>query len=104
MFLGMVDVACGDAQEIATQLECVLLSWIPDGDWWAKRVVTFAMDGASNLAVRGASARQVVDVSIIASNVFALIGRCLVLITPLGEPYHVAQVGSCIGGPWPDPC
>ena len=26
VFLGMVDVACGDAQEIATQLECVLLS------------------------------------------------------------------------------
>ena len=71
VFLGVVDVACGDAHEIATQLECVLLSWIPDRDWWAKRVATFAVGGASNLGVRGASARQVVDVSIIESNVFA---------------------------------
>ena len=63
MFLGMVDVACGDAQEITKQLECVLLTWILDRDWWAKRVVTFAVDGASNLGVRGASARQVVDIS-----------------------------------------
>ena len=91
MFLGMVDVACGDAQEIATQLECVLLSWIPDRDWWVKRVVTFAVNGASNLGVPGASARQVVDVSIIESNVFALIGRWLVLMRPLGEPCHVLQ-------------
>ena len=91
VFLGIVDVACGDAQEIATQLECVLLSWIPDRDWWAKRVVTFAVDGASNLGVRGASGRQVVDVCIIESNVFALIGRWLVLMTPLGEPCHVLQ-------------
>ena len=91
VFLGMVDVACGDAQEIATQLECVLLSWIPDRDWWAKRVVTFAVDGASNLGVRGASARQVVDICIIESNVFALIWRWLVLMTPLGEPCHVLQ-------------
>ena len=49
------------------------------------------MDGASNLGVRGASARQVVDVSIIESNVFALIGKWLVLMTPLGEPCHVLQ-------------
>ena len=91
VFLGVVDVACGDAHEIATQLECVLLSWIPDRDWWAKRVVTFTVDGASNLGVRGASARQVVDVSIIESNVFALIGKWLVLMTPLGEPCHVLQ-------------
>ena len=84
VFLGVVDVACGDAHEVATQLECILLSWIPDRDWWAKRVVTFAVDGASNLGVRGASARQVVDVSIIESNVFALIGKWLVLMTPLG--------------------
>ena len=91
VFLGVVDVACGDAHEVATQLECVLLSWIPDRDWWAKRVVTFAVDGASNLGVRGASARQVVDVSIIESNVFALIGNWLVLMTPFGEPCHVLQ-------------
>ena len=26
VFLGMLDVACGDAQDVATQLECVLLS------------------------------------------------------------------------------
>ena len=43
------------------------------------------------LGVRGASARQVVDVSIIESNVFALIGKWLVLMTPLGEPCHVLQ-------------
>ena len=91
VFLGVVDVACGDAHEVATQLECVLMSWIPDRDWWAKGVVTFAVDGASNLGVRGASARQVVDVSIIESNVFALIGKWLVLMTPLGEPCHVVQ-------------
>ena len=35
-------------------------------------VVTFAGDGASDLGVRGASARQVVDVSTIENNVFAL--------------------------------
>ena len=91
VFPGVVDVAFGDAHEIATQLECVLLSWIPDRDWWAKRVVTFAVDGASNLGVRGASVRQVVDVSVIESNVFALIGKWLVLMTPLGEPCHVLQ-------------
>ena len=67
------------------------MSWIPDRDWWAKRVVTFAMDRASNLGVRGASARQVVDVSIIERHVFALIGKWLVLMTPLGEPCHVLQ-------------
>ena len=91
VFLGVVDVARGDAHEVATQLECVLMSMILDRDWWAKRVVTFAVDGASNLGVRGASARQVVDVSIIESNVFALIGKWLVLMTPLGEPCHVLQ-------------
>ena len=68
-----------------------MLSWIPDRDWWAKRVVTFAVDGASNLGVCGASARQVVHVFVIESNVFALIGRRLVLMTPLGEPCHVLQ-------------
>ena len=91
VFLGVADVACGDAHEIATQLDCVLLSWILDLDWWAKRVATFAVDGASNHGVRGASARHVLDVSIIESNVFALIGRWLVLMTPLGEPCHVLQ-------------
>ena len=91
VFLGMVDVACGIAQEITKQLECVLVSWIRDRDWWAKRVVTFAVDGASNLGVRGAIARQVVDVSTIENNVFALIGTWLVLMTPMGEPCHMLQ-------------
>ena len=49
------------------------------------------MDGPSNLGVRGASARQVVDVSIIESNVFALSGRWFGLMTPLGVPCHVLQ-------------
>ena len=49
------------------------------------------MEGASNLGVRGASARRVVDVSIIERNVFALIGKWLVLMTPLGEPCHVLR-------------
>ena len=89
VFLGMVHVACGDAQDITNQLECVLLSWILDRDLWAKRVVTFAVDGASNLGVRGTSARQVVDVSTIENNVFALIGTWLVLMTPMGESCHV---------------
>ena len=91
VFLGIVDVACGDAQEITKQLECVLLSWISDRDWWAKRVVTFVMDWASNLRVRGASARQVVDVSTIENIVFALIGTWLVLMTLHCEPCHVLQ-------------
>ena len=91
VFLGMLDVACGDAQEIATQLECFLLSRVPDRDSWAKRVVFFAVDGASDLGVQRASAWQVVDVSTIESNVFALIGRWLVVMTPLGEPCHVLQ-------------
>ena len=91
MFLGIVDVVCGDAQEITKQLECVFLSWIPDRDWWAKRVVTFGADGASTLGVRGASARQVVDVSTIENNVFALIGTWLVIRPPLGEPCHVMR-------------
>ena len=65
--------------------------------------MTFAVNGASNLSVRGASARQVVDVSTIENNVFALIGRWLVLMTPLGEPCHVlqCQLGHALeaGGP-----
>ena len=51
----------------------------------------FAVDGASNLGVRGASARQVVDVSTIENNMFALIGTWLVLMTPMGEPCHVLR-------------
>ena len=91
VFLGMVDVAYGDAPEVTEQLESVLLTWIPDRDWSAKRVVTFAVDGASNLGVRGASARQVVDVSTVTNNVFALIGTWFVVMTPLGEHCHVLQ-------------
>ena len=91
VFLGMVDVVCGDAHEITKQLESILLYWIPHRDWSAKRVVTFAVDGASNLGVRGTSARQVVDVSTIEKNLFALIGTWLVLMTPMGEPCHVLQ-------------
>ena len=68
-----------------------MLPWIPDRDWWAKRVVSFVVDGASNLGVRGASARQVVDVSTMEINNFALIGRWSVLVTPLGELCHVLQ-------------
>ena len=49
------------------------------------------MDGASHPRVRGASARQVVDVSTIENNVFALIATWLVLMTPMGEPCHVWQ-------------
>ena len=84
VFLGMVDVACGDAQEITKHLECVQLSWIPDRGWWVKSVVTFAPDGASNLWMPGACARQVVEFSTIENNVFALIGTWLVLMTPNG--------------------
>ena len=91
VFLGMVDVACGDTQEVTKQLESVLLTWIPDRDWWAKRVVTFAVDGASNLGVWGASARQAVDVSTIENNLSALIGTWLVLMAPMGELCHVMR-------------
>ena len=77
------DVACGDAQEVTKQLESVLLTCIPDRAWWAERFVTFAVDGPSNRGVRGANARQAVDVSTIENNVFALIGTWanLVLLT-----------------------
>ena len=53
VFFGLVDVACGNAQEVTRQLESVLLTQIRDRDWWAKRVATFAVDGASNLGVLG---------------------------------------------------
>ena len=49
VFLGVVDVASGGAHEVATQLECVLLSSIPDRDWWANRVVTFVWTGLLTL-------------------------------------------------------
>ena len=44
----------------------------------------FAVDGASNLWVRGASAHQVVDVSTIENTVFVRNGTSLVLMTPMG--------------------
>ena len=91
VFLSMVDVACGDAQEVTKQLECVLLTRIPDRDSWAKWVVTFAVEGASNFGMRGASARQIVDACTIENNVCALIGTWLVPMTPMGEPCHVLQ-------------
>ena len=87
MFFGVVDVACGDAQEVTTQLE--LLTQIPDCNHWARRVATFAVDGASNLGVRGVAAQQSVDVSTIANNMVALFGICLVLTTPLGKQCHM---------------
>ena len=49
------------------------------------------MDGASNLGVRGATARQVVDVSAMEHNVFVMLVKWLCLLTPLGEPCHVVQ-------------
>ena len=91
VFLGMADVVCGDAQEVAKQVESVLLTWILERDWWAQSVVTFAVDGASNLVVRGASAQQAVDVSTIEDNVFALIGTWCVLMSPMGEHCHLLQ-------------
>ena len=91
MFLGVVDVASGEAQEVTAQVEAVLLSWMPDRAWWAQKVVAFAADGASNLGVRGATARQAVDVSAMEHNVFAMLVKWLCLLTPLGEPCHVVQ-------------
>ena len=58
-----------------------ILSWIADRDWFAKRVVTFALDRPCDLGVQGASARQVVN--IMENNVFALIGTWLAVMTPL---------------------
>ena len=52
VLLGMVDVACRDAQEVTKKLQFVLLNWIADCHWWAKKVVTFEVDGASNLVMR----------------------------------------------------
>ena len=91
VFLAVVDVASGEAQEVTAQVEAVLLSWMPDRAWWAQKVVAFAVDGASNLGVRGATARQAVDVSAMEHNVFAMLVKWLSLLTPLGEPCHVVQ-------------
>ena len=100
VFLGVVDVASGEAQEVTAQVEAVLLSWMPDRAWWAQKVVAFAVDGASNLGVRGATARQAVDVSAMEHNVFAMLVKWLSLLTPLGEPCHVVQrkVGLALEG------
>ena len=91
VFLGVVDVASGEAQEVTAQVEAVPLSWIPNRASWAQKVVAFAVDGASNLGVRGATARQAVDVSAMEHNVFAMLVKWLCLLTPLGEPCHVVQ-------------
>ena len=37
VFLGVVDVASGEAQEVTAQVEAVLLSWMPDRAWWAHK-------------------------------------------------------------------
>ena len=91
LFLGVVDVASGEAQEVTAQVEAVLLSRMPDRARGAQKVVAFAVDGASNLGVRGAIARQAVDVSAMEHNVFAMLVKSLCLLSPLGEPCHVAQ-------------
>ena len=44
-----------------------------------------------NLGVRGATARQAVDVSAMEHNVFAMLVKWLSLLNPLGEPCHVVQ-------------
>ena len=84
VFLGVVDVASGEAQEVTAQVEAVLLSWILDRAWWAHKVVAFAVDGASNLGVCGATARQAVDQSAMEHNVFAMLVKWLYLLTPPG--------------------
>ena len=84
MFLGVVDVASGEAHEVTSQVEAVLLSWMPDRAWWPQKVVAFAVDAASNLGVRGATARQPVDVSAMEHNVFAMLVKWLSLLTPPG--------------------
>ena len=91
VFLGVVDVASGEAQEVTAQVEAVLLSWMPDRAWSAQKVVAFAVDGASNLGMCGATARRAVNVSAMEHNVFAMHLKWLSLLTPLGEPCHVVQ-------------
>ena len=53
--------------------------------------MAFAVDTASNLAVRGASGRQAIDVSAMQHNVFAMLVKWLCLLTPLVEPCHVVR-------------
>ena len=91
VFLGVVDVASGEAQGVTAQVEAVLMSCIPDRSSWAQKVVAFHVDGASNLGVRGAIARQAVDVSAMDHNVVAMLVKCWCLLNPLGEPCHVVQ-------------
>ena len=91
VFLGVVDVASGEAQELTAQVEAVLLSWMPDRAWWAQKLVAFAVDDDSNLGVRGATARRAVDVSAMDHHMFAMLVKWLSLLTPLGEPCHAFQ-------------
>ena len=35
VFLGVVDLASGEGQEVTAEVEAVLLSWMPDRAWWA---------------------------------------------------------------------
>ena len=91
VFLGVVHVASAEAPEVTAQVEAVLLSWILDRAWWAETVVAFAVDGACNLGVRGATARQAIDMSATKHNVFATLVKWLCLLTPLVEPCHVVQ-------------
>ena len=74
VFLGMVGVVCGDAYEVSKRLESLLL---PDS---RPRLVGEEGRGICSgqgfhVGVRGASARQAVDVSTIVNNVFAMIGH-----------------------------
>ena len=89
VFLGAVDVGSGEAQGVTAQVEAGLLSWMPYRASRAQKVVDFAVDGASNLGVCGATARQAIDVSAMEHNVFAMLLKGLSLLTPLGEPCHV---------------
>ena len=91
VFLDVVDVASGEAYEVTAQVEVVLQSWIRDRAYRAQKIVAFAVDGASNLGVCGATARQAVDVSAMEHNVFAMLVKWLSLLTALGEQCHVVQ-------------
>ena len=91
VFLGVVDVASGEAHEVTAQVEAVLLSLMPYRAWWAQKVVALAVDGASNLGVRGATARQAIAVSTMEHNVFDMLVKWLFFLTPIGEPCHVVQ-------------
>ena len=91
VFLGVVDVASREAHKVTAEVETVLLSWMPDRAWWAQKFVAFAVVGACNLGLRGATARQALDVPAMEHNVFAMLVKWLCLLTPLGEPCHVVQ-------------